>query len=62
ARFLREAGYHTELELEPKAATDYRWILSLLEEGRFQLTDQATGKKSEVASAAEMLKVIGGEG
>ena len=62
ARFLREAGYRTELELGPKAATGYRWIISLLKEGRFQLTDQTTGKKSECASPAEMLKVIGGAG
>ena len=62
ARLLREAGYPTELELGVKAATGYRWIVSLTGQGRFQLTDQATGKKSEAASPAEILQLIGGTG
>ena len=62
ARFLSEAGYHAELDLGNKAVTGYRWILSLPGEGRFQLTDQATGVKSEVASAAEVLEILGGSG
>jgi len=62
ARFLNEAGYHAELDLGTKAVTGYRWILSLPKEGRFQLTDQSTGVKSEVASAAEVLEILGGSG
>ena len=62
ARFLSEAGYHAELDLGTKAITGYRWILSLPGEGRFRLTDQATGVKSELASAAEVLEILGGSG
>jgi len=62
ARFLSEAGYQAELDLGNKAVTGYRWILSLPREGRFRLTDQATGEKSEVASAAEVLEILGGSG
>jgi len=60
ARILREAGYHAELDLGRKAVSGYRWMLSLPREGSFQLTDLATGGKSEAASTAEILRIIGG--
>ena len=62
ARFLREAGYLAELDLGQKEVSCYRWILSVSSEGLFCLTDQTTGKKSEVASQAELLKVMEGSG
>jgi len=58
ARFLREAGYLAELDLGRKEVSSYRWVLSVPGDGSFLLTDQATGKKREVASQAEMLKVM----
>jgi len=60
ARFLREAGYHTELDLGHKAVGAYHWVLSLSREGSFQLTNMATGEKGEVASATEILGRIEG--
>ena len=60
ARSLREAGYLAELDQGRKAVGDYRWVLSVLSEGLFRLTDQTTGKKSELTSAAEILKIMEG--
>jgi len=58
ARFLREAGYLAELEPGGKELSSYRWLVSVLADGPFLLIDQATGKKSEVASPAEVLRVM----
>ena len=60
ARSLREAGYLAELDQGRKAVGDYRWVLSVSSEGLFRLTDQTTGKKSELTSAAEILKIMEG--
>jgi histidyl-tRNA synthetase len=60
ARFLREAGYLTELDQGQKAVGNYRWVLSVLSEGLFRLTDQTTGEKSELTSAAEVIKLMEG--
>ena len=60
ARFLREEGYLTELDLGRKAVSDYRWLLSVPREGPFRLVDQATGKRSKVASQAGILKIVEG--
>jgi histidyl-tRNA synthetase len=60
ARSLREAGYLAELDQGRKAVGDYRWVLSVPSEGLFRLTDQTTGKKSELTSAAEILKIMEG--
>ena len=60
ARFLRESGYHTELNLGHKAMSGYRWVISLLGEGSFQLIDLATGGKSELATTTEILEMLRG--
>ncbi len=62
ARSLREAGYLVELDQGKKAVGDYRWLLSVSGEGLFRLTDQATGRKSELTSEAEILKIMGESG
>jgi len=59
ARFLREAGYLAELDLGRKEVSSYRWLLSVPADGPLLLTDQATGKKYEANSQAEILKVMG---
>jgi histidyl-tRNA synthetase len=58
ARFIREAGYLTELDLGRKGVSGYRWVLSVPTDGPFLLTDQATAKKSELTSAAEIVKIM----
>jgi len=60
ARFLRDAGYHAELDLGYKAVSGYRWVLSMPREGLFQLTDLAMGERGEATSLAEVLGIIGG--
>jgi histidyl-tRNA synthetase len=60
ARSLREAGYLADMDQGRKAVGDYRWVLSVPSEGLFRLTDQTTGKKSELTSAAEILKIMEG--
>jgi len=60
ARLLREAGYCAELDLGQKAASGYRWVLSLLGEGSFQLTDLYTGGEREVTSPTGILGIMGG--
>ncbi|MBE0415962.1 MAG: ATP phosphoribosyltransferase regulatory subunit, partial [Dehalococcoidia bacterium] len=62
ARSLREAGYLVELDLGQKEVSCYRWILSVSSEGLFRLTDQTTGRESELASAAQTLKIMEGSG
>lgn len=58
AHFLREAGYLAELDLGPKEVSSYRWLLSVPADGPFLLTDQATGERREVASQAEILRIM----
>jgi histidyl-tRNA synthetase len=60
ARLLRGAGYCAELDLGQKAASGYRWVLSLLGEGSFQLTDLYTGERREVTSPTGILGIMGG--
>ena len=58
ARLLREAGYITELDLGQEKPSGYRWLLSMLKDGQFQLVDQTTGKKSKASSQEEVLKIM----
>jgi len=58
ARSLRETGYLVELDQGQKAVGDYRWLLSVSKEGRFRLIDQATGRKRELTSEAEIRQVL----
>ena len=58
ASSLREAGYLAELDQGLKAVGDYRWVLSVQSEGLLRLTDQTRGKKHELTSAAEILKIM----
>jgi len=60
ARSLRDAGYLAELDQGLKAVGDYRWVLSVQSEGLLRLTDQTRGKKHELTSAAEILKIMEG--
>ncbi len=58
ASFLREAGYIAELYLGQEKPSDYRWLLSVPQDGQFQLIDQSKGKKSKATSQAKILKII----
>lgn len=58
AGFLREAGYIVELYLGQEKSSDYRWLLSVPQDGQFILVDQAKGKKSKATSQEKILKII----
>ena len=61
ASSLQEAGYVAELDHGHKGKTDHRWVLKIRGKGKsspFLLIDQASNKKVEANSIAEVLAVL----
>jgi histidyl-tRNA synthetase len=61
AESLRGAGYLAELDFTGRAESDYGWVVSVSEKGpsRFVLKDCMQKRQREVASLADILKVVG---
>ena len=60
---LRDAGYAAELDLGKETTADLRWTVDVRSEPlRFSVTDLTSRKKSEVNSADQVVKLLGGEG
>jgi hypothetical protein len=58
---LREAGYRADLDQGCKGATRHRWVLSIRgEKGKpgFVLTNQSSGKTTELDSISEILGIL----
>ncbi|MDH4368146.1 MAG: hypothetical protein OEV57_08520, partial [Dehalococcoidia bacterium] len=60
AESLRGAGYLAELDFTGRAESDYGWVVSVSGKGpsRFVLKDCRQKRRQEVASLAEILKVV----
>ena len=63
AESLRDAGHITEINFMGREKSGYRWVISVSTKGPspFVLKDCSKRQQREVASAAEILKVIGEE-
>ena len=61
AESLRDAGYPAELDFTGREESDYRWVVlvSGKEPSPFVLTDCIQRRRRDVASMAEILKVVG---
>jgi len=56
---LREARYVAELDLGGRREADFRWVLSVRAEAApLLLSDRVAGERFEIASAAEVLKIL----
>jgi len=61
AESLRDAGHTAELAFTGREESDYRWVIlvSGKERSPFVLTDCIQRRRRDVASMAEILKVVG---
>jgi histidyl-tRNA synthetase len=59
---LREAGCIVVIDQEQKGISDYPWLLAVSGERLLHLTDQATGRKYELTSEAEIRQVVENSG
>jgi histidyl-tRNA synthetase len=61
AESLRDAGHTAELDFTGRKESSYRWVVLVSAKGRspFVLKDCVQKRRREVASVAEILKVVG---